>query len=169
MSNLKISGLKLHNMIDVNNKEWKNLKTTNCYAYALGLDIPEYSIIKDAFSTIGMMAISNDHEMTPEEKHYIPDVERLKMDLDFLKIKYEEADPFELVKDNEWLIAYYNCPFTPGYDFHFVRRNKDGIWTHKCGWKGGLSTVDDYDLPITDPKKAFFDFYVFEKCLKLRK
>lgn len=169
MSLLKIDGPSLHDRIDINKRNWLNNATTNCYAYALGLDIPEEEIIKGAYSTLGTMGISCDHEITDEEKYYIPCIERLKMDLDFLKLKYEEADPFEIVKENEWLIAFFSCPYEPDNDFHFARKNKEGIWVHKIGWKGFLSLHDDQNKLIINPKKADFDFYVFEKCLKLRK
>ena len=169
MSLLKIDGLSLHDRIDIKNRYWKNLNRTNCYAYALGLDVPEEEIMDGAFHVLGKMAISTDLEMTDEDMYYISSIERLEMDLDFLHLKYEEAGPFDLVKDNEWLIAFFNCPYNLYGDFHFARRNDAGLWVHKLGWKGKLSVHDDQNKLIINPKKAGFDFYVFEKCLKLRK
>ena len=169
MPEKKIDGLEIRSMIDVNKKDWINIQTTNCYAYALGLDVPEKEIVPGAYGTLGAMAVANDHEITNFERHYIPGIERLEMDLDFLHLKYEDADPFELVKENEWLIAYYYCPYEPDFDFHFLRRTNEGVWTHKMGWKKGLFVSDDDNKLIINPEKAGFDFYIFEKCLKLSK
>lgn len=39
---MELDELRRH--IILNNCEWKNILTTNCYAYALGLDIPQEKI-----------------------------------------------------------------------------------------------------------------------------
>ena len=41
---LKMSLLELRNSINLDKKNWKHIFTTNCYAYALGLDVREQNI-----------------------------------------------------------------------------------------------------------------------------
>lgn len=46
-------------------------------------------------------------------------------------------------------------------DFHFVREDRDGKFSHKMG-SGFVNRLDDYDRPIMDPADARFYFYETE-------
>jgi hypothetical protein len=86
-----------------------------------------------------------------------------------LKIKFKETDPYVLLKDNEWWIAFYSSPKFCDIDFHFVRRDNNRYWTHKPGWKKRPSLYDDNANKIIDLNDAYFEHYKYEKCLLLRK
>ena len=49
MSRLNIKRCDLIQMIDLNKVKWENKSTSNCYAFALGLDIPEKKICEAAY------------------------------------------------------------------------------------------------------------------------
>jgi hypothetical protein len=104
MAYLKKTSTYLHDHLNDNVKvsKWRNTLTTNCYAYALGLDIPEKEIIDGAYSSIGKMGLAYNRTLGSYEKNKMPFVDKLEYDLDFLKIKFKETDPYVLLKDNEW-------------------------------------------------------------------
>ena len=47
--NLKLNLKKIQDYIGLKTDFWVNTTTTNCYAYALGLDIPETNIVEGAY------------------------------------------------------------------------------------------------------------------------
>ena len=54
---LKMSLKVLRSLINVNKEGWDNVLYTNCYAYALGLDVPQYEICECAYAP-GVMSSS---------------------------------------------------------------------------------------------------------------
>lgn len=48
-NDLKISPQEIIAAIDLEKETWDNVNTTNCYAYALGLDVPQIEIKKYAY------------------------------------------------------------------------------------------------------------------------
>ena len=155
---------KLHDMINPRPTSWENVYGTNCYAYALGLDIPEKEIAKDAYSYIGTMGFCHNKD----DLHKTNIITRLEFDLDFLGLKFEESSPFALTREDEWLIALFSSKFNEN-DFHFARKDVNTFWMHKPGWMKVPINTDDNEKIIENIDKATFDKYDFEKCLKLRK
>ena len=151
---------------------WNNILSTNCYAYALGIDIPEKQIANRAYipGTIGSITfgIHSDRliKMSLEE--------RLYLDLNALDIKYSECNQSEISTDYfegdfiiyQWVIAIY---LGKGEDFHFMRKSWDNEWWHKRGYS--LEKPINYDNnfeKILDPEKCNIDnSYTYVKCLKL--
>lgn len=172
MNNLNMSIEDINNQMHFNCRGfWNNLLSTNCYAYALGIDIPEDKIIYRAYQpgTIGsnvfniQLAILN--KMSLEEKIYI--------DLKALNISFSECSQTEISCDNfendfivyQWIIALF---LSDDGDYHFMKKSWDNIWWHKRGYnlENPINYDDNFET-IYNPVKCELDGYKYVKCLKL--
>lgn len=169
MRNLKINFERIRDLISLREEYWEYTFSTNCYAFALGLDIPENDIVKNAYQ-LGVMGaivknISND-ELKRLSFH-----ERLALDLEALGIKMEEcsiqdSSDFSIGKthtDVWWIISL----LSNGNNFHFIRKSYGGIWYQKWGY---IAPVINYDFDksiITNPNVANFGEYKIEKTYRL--
>ena len=65
--------------------------------------------------------------------------DNLKSDLDSLGIYYYETDIDSINNHGGYKISlYYNY----GEDFHFIREDFDGKWSHKMGYSGSIERVE---------------------------
>lgn len=152
---------------------------SNCYAYALGLDINENSICKHAYqpgimgSIILNLPIINLKEMPIEE--------RMLIDLEALKIKYKEVEPeenynytFHTYKNSnaissityDWPVAVFEAK-EDLIDFHFMRKWNDGTWRHKLGFVSYPNENDFDGKIITDPRECNLGPYKYKKTYLL--
>ncbi len=169
---------KLRDEIDLERKDWKY--KTNCYAYALGIDKTDDEILPASFvpgilgASIRGIDIETLKGMTLNEKIFL--------DLDSLKIDYSTNALFKSspckIEDGylTWVIAAYER-LGDYYDNHFLRKDENGIWSHKIGYSDVINTDDYGDLlfDISGNKFGFnnemyeeYDFYGSYK-LKLRR
>jgi len=153
-------------------ENWDNTYTTNCYAYALGLDIPEFKICKGAYQP-GSISMEFNPLVFDQYFNYNTLIENLENDLKMLDISYREVEPNEKIEDNEWKISVFtdNCDDERIIDFHFLRQNSDGVWFHKNGFSGKISNKDRSGKIITDVTKCYLAGYKYKKsyALKLEK
>lgn len=101
----------------------------NCYGYVFGFtgeqykDINEYGVWNLGFTdqTFGLI-----------ERFGNPIVVNRLLKQDFKKFKLKLFDSYEKekIEDGEIKFAVYGCE----QDFHFVRQDADGTWSHKMGW-----------------------------------
>ena len=98
MSNirLKINQKELVKHIELKSDYWINRKETNCYAFALGFDIPERNIMNGAYK-VGVIGFTKEGIDLSKINIYSYE-ERLIKDLKTLKLIYEETSPEEIVK-----------------------------------------------------------------------
>ncbi len=165
---LKMSLEKIRNMIDVNKTTWQNIYTTNCYAYALGLDIPEKNICKYAYDP-GTIGNSQNPLITPFSYNVL--VDNVLLDLEALRINYDFIKPTDEIDEDEWKISLYIPQIYSLHDlddFHFIRYRNNGYWYHKNGIKGYISNLDYYDQPIRNPITCDLNGYTYMDCLKLK-
>lgn len=174
MGKLKISINSLKKMISLKDEYWEYCFNTNCYAFALGLDVPEDYIFKNAYqlgvigAVIYDIAVIKLKNMTYEQ--------RLLLDLKALKIICKETNPKDKTDckfnfknnklisiDQQWIIAL----FDNGEDFHFMRKGYDGIWYHKRGFFAPSINYDDNKQIITNPEECIIDNYKYVKTYKL--
>lgn len=162
MSKLLMDYKSIRDSINLKEDYWNNIKTTNCYAFALGLDIPSGKLMSFGIESpygvgnIGRFKFGYDYfdiyGLTFEERFF--------MDLDALGIQHREANQYEKMdsKNNNlnWLIAMYRDTKTP--DFHFLRKRSDNFWTHKLGRDGDISIVDSTGRLITNLDNAKFHY-----------
>ena len=166
---LKMDLITLRNAINVEKNNWINKYTTNCYAYALGLDIPEDDIIRGAYApgTISGAEIDIGRAYTFTYKTF---VNNLYSDLDFLGIDFKKIKPNQPIDENEWKIAVFtSSKFGALDDYHFLRY-KDNVWHHKNGWYDKPTILDDWGQEIENPKKCYLRYrcYKFSLALKLK-
>ena len=173
---------KMRNSININNNIWINYETTNCYAYALNMDL-SYKELKpyeefgvDIYN-VGM--ISN--LKTPKTKEEL--VNAFKSDMKIIKIEVTDVLFDEILKENEWKVALYQTVKGIDYidnelDFHFAKETENGIWSHKKGKTKKTSYLDDNNEIIKNPLLAYFAIdeengnsvkYDFIGCYKLKK
>lgn len=165
---LKMTLQELRNSIDIQKSEWTS-DNSNCYAYALGLDIPQYQI-KDCAYAPGVIADSEIDLPSKKIFLYKDLINNLYLDFDALGIRFREINPLDTIGSNEWKIAlfitWYQEPELVE-DYHFLRQHNDGIWYHKKGFRGEVSKYDSNGKIITNPQECFFRYRHYNKCLSL--
>lgn len=174
MYKLKMSPNEIRSQIQIKPKEWINLETTNCYAYALGLDINENDICEYAYqpgsisSKVANLIIHFNYFL------YSVLIKNIEKDFETLGISYKEIEPDDEIQDDEWKIAlfveFYDKYFMDDLisDFHFLRANSNGVWTHKHGYCNSPKKKDDSNKIITDLKECDLTLYEYRKCYALR-
>lgn len=169
---LKMTLNKIRGQIQIYPENWVNLYETNCYAYALGLDIKESQICSRAYQP-GNISGTSDLDRFKEYFLYSDLIIGLEKDLEALSISYREIEPTEQIKSDEWKIALmvenYNKNIFDGslFNFHFLRTNKNGIWTHKSSYLGPISKKDNLNQIIIDPRECDLFSYEYKKCYAL--
>ncbi len=149
---------------------WENIETTNCYAYALNLDYPQSKIGEYAYNVGALSGKTLKDEFTYEEL-----IEYLLRDLRFLKCQIKEIDPMEETEENSYKIAVFTEDYRKlfdefGYsDYHFLREEETGIWTHKKGFKTEPLFTDDDGNSIEDPSKCHIKGYQYCKCFQIKR
>lgn len=170
----KMSPQSLVERMDFAKKKWKHILTTNCYAYALGLDIPERKIKSFAYvpGTIGngKSNLFMQRVFTMKEL-----MDNIADDLVSLGINFEECNPDYKTEYNEWKIAIFTSYYSYilldeyFYDFHFLREREDGTWYHKRGYKHSPNNMDSNKNLILDPRTCYLKNYDYQLTYKLRK
>lgn len=176
-TDLKMSLIELRKSITLNKEVWENIFSTNCYAYALGLDINENNIVSAAYSP-GTLSNSKFSFAGKYFFTYSNLLRALHDDFKFLGIDFKEVDPTDKNKDEEWKIALFTFPppFTNKIikndeileDYHFFRQTDSGIWYHKEGWNKAPCCIDDKEMIITDLTKCYLENGEYKKCYTLK-
>ena len=163
----------VRNNIDIHRKHWKHIFTTNCYAYALGLDIKEKDIKPFAYQP-GVMGGYLYSVNSSKYFAYSSLIEGIFADMKKLNIEIREINTTDRVSADEWKIALFTVFHAVEFysewlsGFHFLIEKEDGIWYHKPGYYK-LPTNKDYDnCIITDPKNCYLGNKEFRKCYSLR-
>ena len=181
MSSSKVNIDEIKSKIVLKEHYWENIYSTNCYAFALGLDIPEKEM-PFAYQPGSIHCYVNDANW--DDFKYGNYEERLLLDLKALELDHEEADPNgettinitydengDAIVEYSWLIALLKSQQRG--DYHFLRKTPNGIWYHKQGWDSSPRCGDWGDFKVVrDPtvKHLFYhDEYVNTYRLKLTK
>jgi hypothetical protein len=126
--------------IDLKCNNWENNLETNCYAFALGLDIRESNLVKYAYQPGSICeSLTN---LTDADIAVMNIENRMISDLKSLGIEVSERGLFDEIDENneylEWKIALLLhkadksiCYYGP---YHFIRQASNGIWYHKIGY-----------------------------------
>lgn len=140
---------------------WNYTDSTNCYAFALGLDVPESRILKHAYqlgvigATIKNIPIRYLRYMTYEERLFL-DMEALKITCE--KTSMDSMPAFYETKKysyTKWVISLLENED----DFHFLRKYHNGIWYHKRGYTKYPTNLDSNKQIITDLNKCSISDY----------
>lgn len=160
---------------------WLYLQSVNCYAYALGIDLPPdvFNISIWKSYQPGCFYEAMYHIKLEEREDNLLD--RIKLDFKVLGITYKEVSSSSIISPDEWKIAYLSRDVGGLLnDYHFLRQGSDGTWYHKSGHQFDYppTNKDDNGNIIYNPEEAIFinEFkssknnkkYKFEKCYSLR-
>lgn len=174
MGNLNMSVDEIKQYISLREEYWEYDFDTNCYAFSLGLDLPENDIIENAYQLGVMGAVIFD--IPTSELRKMSYEERLFLDMKALNISCEECLPtesswYKIHSKNKkssieryWLISL----FQNDNDFHFLRKNYDGIWYHKRGNFAPPINYDSNKKIIINPEECIIGTYKYVKTYKLR-
>ena len=134
----EINDKNIKSLLSLKDDGWINDFTTNCYAFALGLDIPENEICKNAYQ-LGFIAAYK-FGLQIEEILSLTLEDRFLLDLKALKIAYYEIEGDQAA--GWYYLGNYICHYwdvllySNGKDFHFARRNYNGELYNKIGYLG---------------------------------
>ena len=169
----KIEIDNIKNMINLKNKFWIHFLSTNCYAYALGLDVSEKNIIDFAYQP-GVISGSASALNNYKYFSYYDLLENIYADMERLDIDIRETDIEYKTRDYEWKIAlfttFYSYKFDDEFlsDYHFLREVKDGVWFHKEGYSSFPTNKDYNNKVIVNPLKSSLGSNEFKKCYVLK-
>ena len=133
-------------------------RADNCYAYMLGAsfhdtDSKGFIYNLGAISRIKYPPFS----LSDAEEAFISDMDVLGIDCK--KCSYERP-----LLPNEWkAVLFYDDQFSDSFDFHFIRQNIGGIWSHQEGIWGGVHSLKGNLQNVSE--LTFVGFFV----LKVRK
>ena len=164
----------IRNKIKINKRFWIHFKKTNCYAYALGLDVNENRIMKNAYQP-GMIGNYQFHIDSSKKQLFTYDqlIEAIYTDMDKLGIDIYPIKWDTEISSDAWKIAlfisYYSQNSNNLYDFHFLRLMNDS-WYHKMSYHSLPNNKDDNMQIITNPDKCYLRNRVYKGsyCLKLK-
>ncbi len=156
---LKLS-VKLGTNSPVFDEKFGKYAHCNCYCYALGITAPyefvkryEYKEIDDLSHNLGFM---------DDRFRYSLDLDMnlsgLQSDLELLGIDSYETTMLHEPSHNGYKIAFFKA-----YDdFHFIRQNSDGSWSHKLGYTPKIERIEM-------PQERVLGRYNYVKTLEIVK
>ena len=160
MLNMPIKEIK--ELISLREEYWEYIFETNCYAFALGFDIPENDICKNAFQP-GVIA-ANVLNIPLSEIAKLKIEDRIILDFKVLKLGYKISEIEEKQKNrtlgNYWCTSWDILLFLKDNEFHFARVNVDGEMYHKVGYLG----IPQKTSVEENEKRG----YIFSKRYRLR-
>ena len=172
MNEIIITPEDITKRISLKTEDWDHIYSTNCYAYALGLDINEDDICYDAYSIGGLYKkFTKDNtimELSLEERFY-GDMEILNIQCDVVGHNYcifpskPYIEGFNIYKDYSWLVAIYGDE----KEFHVIRKGTDGKWYHKEGYYNEPKELTRRKTTLIDPKEGIPYNYDYVGTYKL--
>ena len=121
-----------------------NKQTHNCYDYAMNNSRKQYEKTHPGHTKLGNdLDGSNVHSCNQMETRLDLDHPELE------KISYEKECP-----EGKYKIGMM---IDPNDDYHFIRQDRDGNWSHKPG-SSNVRNTDFSNVLLTDPTKADFNY-----------
>ena len=117
----------------------------NCYSYALGLSNPKF--VNNNFLQTGMSIgyVGGSLVSSNNPGKYLYGIQK---DFETLEIDFYDSITGEENKHGGYKIAFYVSP----EDFHFIRQNADGSWSHKVGYSKIIERVNEPGENLNDYK-----------------
>ena len=109
----------------------------NSYTHIWGFDYDQISLLPfdPPISDVPGFSILNFENIKDKDEL----LERVRSDMDFLGVDIQDDVRDEKVENGEWRIAIY---LGDKNDFHFMRENADGTWSHKIGYHHIIETKE---------------------------
>lgn len=148
-------------------RDWKNLTTTNCLAFALGLDLPD----PNCTQFYGSFYSISHPDANFEEKEKIPPAVFAMYFTDTCKVLGLNCRRITTPNDataDEYVMALWGMYSKPdnkrstitktvySHDYHVIRRNLDGTWIHKEGWSSRPEVVEWKCLSLLYPERPMY-------------
>lgn len=104
--------------------EWTKLsKDTNCFLYAMNM--------KNHFNKYVVGSFGNFHDLIAENNISLDKAISLQREkLDTIGIQYKISSLDEQVPEGYYKVAFYISK----KDYHWIRQDDNGTWSHKRGW-----------------------------------
>lgn len=102
-------------------ESWECSLDAGCYSYALDIHINKYFFLGDFIGKSCNENISNEKLLEVFEE-----------EMNFFNYKVKEVDVEYLCQNSQKKIYLQRLELT-GY-YHFLRQDKDGLWSHKFPW-----------------------------------
>lgn len=159
---------ELKHKVEFNPEKWRWNDKTNCYSYALGLDVPDWLISRKIPPYyLGYLYIIYETYFNTWQKalNFLENYsynERIELDLKTIDTGFSQIDYNDKLRNaNERKIVYFKCKDKYAktelrygknlarstklwHSFHFYVQDYDGIWKHKNGYKD-VPTIVKYD------------------------
>lgn len=147
--------------------EWKNIYSTNCLAFALGLDFPD----PDNTRFFGRFYSISHPEAHFEEKEKIPPATFAMYFVDtcrILGLNCRRINSPDSAASDEYVMALWGMyskvdnkrstitKTVYEHDYHIIRRNLGGKWVHKEGWSNRPEVVEWKCLSLLYPERPMY-------------
>lgn len=141
-----------------NPKDWEKIKfVTNCYSYVLNLVVQD-GYYKNFYYVGALSEI-------PEKSNYSKKefLQILKSDLQVLGRELTDCLLADFVPEGKQKIVVFLRPKNnlQTFDFHFMKQDKDGTWSHKIGWVNLPTNKGTGNMKITNPAIEGYKNYKF--------
>ncbi len=136
----------------------------NCYAYALGLKTPNkyFNLRWDGLNIYNPGTISQFKIIIYDEKTLI---ESFLSDCDILGFDIINSTINDTISDNYFKVSIYLEENQDSFfrDFHFMRQNEDGTWSHMKSVGGIVTLVSDAELSKCNGNYNYLSTYALKK------
>jgi hypothetical protein len=144
------------------NDRSKIQESTNCYAYACNDPMGHARYDKPQPGQLGGRSVTQAEESVVRWAVMRDDLTRNRAQLSRLvplvRLRGEAVPDHVVNVPGYYLIALITAPDA---DYHWVRQDDNGMWSHKPG-HGSVTDLDFYGKPIFDPRDATFAVPVAE-------
>ena len=144
ISLMKQSFIENSKVICYEPENWEKFsKKTNCFTYALNM--------KNRFDSKVVGTMGNFKDIFLSSSLSLSEAITLEKEkLDVLNIEYRSSYFEEEVPDGYYKVIF----FITTKDFHWVRQDEDGTWSHKLGWYLSPTNLDMDGNIILNPETA---------------
>lgn len=132
-------------------RRWCYYDQANCYLYAISLLFDTPKLDPGEIAGLESKDCYTDEEL----------VERVILDMDCMGMDIRESSLGEFIEDwsCSWKIAILNCDTNnPNYDYHFLREDRNMVWTQKFPDIQHATKLDERYRIISDPADAKYSY-----------
>lgn len=172
--------------------KWRWNRKTNCYAYAVGLDIPDFLIsrtIPPYYLGYLFTIYKKEFKTWQEHMDFLSNFfydKRIQLDLKTIAIPFEQIDLTDKLRNEferkivffktvhqKYYLYYGNhsCQSPiPWHSFHFYVQDYDGIWKHKNGYEDAPTSKSRQNKMILNPIDdihTYSDDYEYQSTYRL--
>lgn len=126
--------------------------STNCYAYACNDPDRHRFLAKPQPGQLAGLPVGQMEHSAVRFHVMADDALRVKKLIPLIRLRDDPIPDNVVNVPGYYLIALVTAP---GLDYHWVRQDANGMWSHKPGWSRATN-LDSLGRPIYDPRDAAF-------------